>query len=370
MRSEGVGSTVSIIIPTYNEAEVIERTLEEISKVMEQHGIDYEIIVVDDNSPDGTWRIVEEYSKRNPRVKLYRRTSKRGLASAIIDGMKLAKSKYIVVMDADLQHHPKYIPSLLREADASNADIVVASRYAKGGGVSNWSYTRLLISKTAAVLAKLLVKEAQKTSDPMSGFFLVKREFIQRYIDELRPRGYKILLEILARAGDAKVSEVPYTFYPRAAGRSKLGIKEIVDYLIHLIKLSKFIKFGTVGASGTIVNLAVMYVLLKMLGIHKAISSIAGIEAGLLWNFLLNEVWTFEAGFRGAWWKRIIAYHGASAASIVTTFATMYLLSSYLGIDPVEAQFYGIILGFIANYLLSSRGVWRLGYDSRNKPRQ
>jgi len=352
---------LSVVIPTYNESEIIARTLDEVSRVLEREGISYEILVVDDESPDGTWRIVEKYSKINPRVRLLKRVGKRGLASAVLDGIRESRGCYVVVMDADLQHPPRYIPLLVENALAGDLDIVVASRYTKGGGVEGWNRLRLLMSKGATILARLLVGGARKTSDPMSGFFLLKRSSVMNRIGEFSPRGFKVLLEILAKMEEAKVADVPYVFEPRKAGKSKLKIKIILDYIIHLIKLSKLLKFMLVGASGTVANLLVMYILLYLLGLSKSISSIAGIEAGLLWNFVFNETWTFESGFRGLWWERLVAYHASSAGGFVVTFLAMELLSSYAGVNPLLAQFIGILLGFIVNYLASSRGVWRLG---------
>ncbi|MEB2836563.1 MAG: glycosyltransferase family 2 protein [Desulfurococcales archaeon] len=356
---------VSVVIPTFNEAEVIERTIAEVSAILKREGIEYEIIVVDDNSPDGTWRIVEEVSKRDPRVRLYRRIGARGLSTAILDGIKFAKGKYVVVMDADLQHPPRYLPQLIRKALNEGYEIVVASRYARGGGVAGWSRLRLMISKGATLLAKLLVKGARKTSDPMSGFFLVRRDLVLSRIEQLRPRGYKVLLEILARIDNARVGEVPYVFEPRRAGKSKLGFKVMLDYIIHVIELSQLAKFAIVGAGGTVVNLAIMYLLLYIAGLGKAVSSIAGIESGLLWNFVFNEVWTFEAGFRKGWLARLAAYHASSAGGFLATFLTMYMLSTYMGVNPILGQFIGILVGFIVNYVASSRGVWRIGGEGQ-----
>jgi dolichol-phosphate mannosyltransferase len=356
---------LSVVIPTYNESEIIARTLDEVSNVLEKEGISYEILVVDDDSPDGTWKVVERYSKVNPKIRLLRRVGKRGLASAILDGIKASRGCYVVVMDADLQHPPRYIPLLVKKALADDLDIVVASRYMKGGGVKGWSKFRLLMSRGATILARLLVGGAGKTSDPMSGFFLVKRSVVLEKINEFSPRGFKLLLEILARIEDAKVADVPYVFEPRKAGRSKLGMKTILDYIIHIIKLSKLIKFMLVGASGTVVNLLVMYALLYILRLSKSISSIAGIEAGLLWNFVFNEIWTFGAEFRDLWWERLAAYHASSAGGFIVTFLSMEMLSTYAGMNPLLAQFIGILLGFTVNYLASSRGVWRLGFRGR-----
>ena len=354
---------LSVVIPTYNEAEIIASTIEKVREILDSEGVNYEIVVVDDNSPDGTWRIVEEIANHDRRVRLLRRLGRKGLASAILDGIKVARGRYVVIMDADLQHPPRYIPLLLRKALRDNLDVVVASRYTEGGRVEGWSRLRLLMSRIATILARLLVDGARRTSDPMSGFFLVRKDAILSNIDDLSPRGFKVLLEMLARLRNIKVGDIPYTFEPRKAGKSKLGAKTIIEYLIQIIKLSQLLKFMIVGASGTVVNLLVMYILLYIARLGKDVSSLMGIEAGLLWNFAFNETWTFEAEFKGRWWERLLAYHASSAGGFLTTFLTMEALTTYARMNPLLAQFIGILFGFVVNYLASSRGVWRLGLE-------
>ncbi len=354
---------VSIVIPTYNEAENIVPLLESIKGELERNNINnFEIIVVDDNSPDGTWRLVEEIAKKDPRIKLVRRVNERGLASAVLKGIKEAKGEYVLVMDADFQHPPEIVPRLIHAALKENADVVVASRYSKGGGVEGWNRLRLFISRIATFLAYIMVKESKRTSDPLSGFFLVKRKFVEGRT--FRPRGYKILLEILAREPpkNPKVIDVPYVFRNRKSGKSKLGIETMIDYLIHLLDLSKISKFAIVGASGTFVNLGVMALIMKISGSYD-IGSISGIEAGILSNFVLNDVWTFEKKFSGNVLGRLFGYHLSSLASAVTTYLTMKILYLLLDINPLLGQLIGILAGFVLNYILSSRIIWRKGYE-------
>ena len=352
---------ISIVVPTYNEADVIERFLDEVRSSLERHGINcFEVVVVDDDSPDGTWRIVEEESKRDPRVRLIRRRGEKGLATAVIEGIKASRSDIVVVMDADLQHPPDVVPRLLEKA-REGYDVVVASRYINGGGVEGWSRFRLFLSKTSGVVAKLVVREVRRTSDPMSGFFLVRKNRID--IASLRPRGYKILMEILARNPSARVADVPYIFRRRAAGSSKLGFNTMLDFIIHLLMLSRVSRFAIVGLTGSIVNLAVMYLALAPLGVDLA--SLLGIEAGILWNFMLHEAWTFKSRYSRGVVKRLLGYHASSLGGIVTTYIVMRLLHTLLGLHPITAQALGIIAGFIVNYMLSSGVVWRGYRDSR-----
>ena len=347
---------VSIVVPTYNEAETIRSFLSRLRAALDGSGLCYEVLVVDDDSPDGTWRIVEEESRRDGRIRLVRRIGEKGLATAVIEGIRRARGRYVVVMDADLQHPPDKVLDLVREAE-KGYDIVVASRYMKGGGVEGWSRVRLLMSMASSILAKIFVAEARKTSDPMSGFFLVRRDSID--LDSLKPRGYKILLEILAKTPKARVSDIPYIFRRRAGGESKLGARVMIDYLLHLVQLSRLARFGIVGGLGAIANLMVMYLTLPYLGVDLA--SIAGIEAGILWNYILHESWTFKSRFtRGAVGGRL-GYHAASRGGITTTYLTMRILYTLGILGPIPAQGVGIIAGFLVNYMLSSRVVWRRG---------
>ena len=222
---------LSIIVPTYNEAQNVPELFKRIEASLK--GIPHEVIVVDDNSPDGTASIAQALG--GERVKVYKRDRRMGLTSAILDGVKLAKSDLIAVMDADLQHPPELLPKMLEKVEEGH-DIVIASRYVKGGGIRGWSPIRKLISRGAIALAHLLLPKTRSVRDPVSGFFLVKRA-IMRDLKVANPSGFKILLEILAKASYSSVAEVPYVFEARRAGKSKLNLKEIVNYIPFLLKL-------------------------------------------------------------------------------------------------------------------------------------
>ncbi len=351
---------LSIVIPTYNEAESIGRLIDSLRGTLERGGIHcFEIIVVDDNSPDKTWKEAENAAMGDPRVRVIRRTWARGLASAVVDGMKSARSDVIVVMDADFQHPPGIVPKLY-EKYREGYDLVVASRYMEGGGVQDWSRLRLLISKLSIFASRIAVPSSAKTSDPMSGFFLVDRRKID--LQSLKPMGYKILLEILARNPEVRVSDVPYVFGRRLYGRSKLGLRVMLDFVIHLIKLSRITRFALVGASGIAVNLAFMYLALRLVGVVDVASAV-GIEASILWNFTLHELWTFRYRLKGGLRevaKRLAIYHYSSLNSIIIMYATMRSLYTLAGVDPILSQFIGILLGFLANYTMSRGLVWKI----------
>ncbi len=354
---------LSIIIPTYNEAGNIVVLLDRIKSTLESAGFNnYEVIVVDDNSPDGTCRVVRKYGERDPRIQCMLRVNERGLSSAVVEGFKRARGEVLVVMDADLQHPPEVIPRLV-EAIGNGADIAVASRYTRGGGVAGWSSIRLFMSKTATIGVKILVREGRKTSDPLSGFFAVRRDSI--IIDSLKPRGFKILLEILARHPCLKVVDVPFTFQRRHSGESKLGAGVVMDFLKQAWEISPMPRFLIVGASGVFVNLFMMWLILLLTN-SVDVASLAGIEASILSNYTLHEVFTFRHYFavdckgRGPI-RRLLLYHRASIAAIITTYLVMRTLVSLLGLNPLLSQFIGILVGFALNYALSVETVWECG---------
>ncbi len=216
---------ISIVVPTYNERENIENLLHAVSKTLE--GYDYEIIVVDDNSPDGTARIVQEYAAEVDRIRLLVRSGKLGLGSAILDGFRMAKGNYFLMIDADLSHRPEDIKRLID--NRKGADIVIGSRYIKGGKIIGWPIKRRIISRSAVGLAKTLFN--LKVKDPVSGFALYKKEIFERQSSKLDPIGYKLLLEILVKSQELTVTEIPITFLERKNGQSKLNIDEIINFI-------------------------------------------------------------------------------------------------------------------------------------------
>ncbi len=219
---------LSVIIPTFNELENIPLVLDVLKKNLS--GIPYETIFVDDNSPDMTWKYIEELKDAD--VKVIRRIGRKGLSTAVVEGLSAAGGNYFLVMDADLQHDAAIIPKMLEAAQRGN-DIVIGSRYMKGGSAGDWTLARKFISWSATVLTRFCTKVS--VSDPMSGFFIVNAQHMRRIIGKLKPSGYKILLDILVNSTGASVSEVPYTFNPRLKGKSKLGIGTIFDLLKYLL---------------------------------------------------------------------------------------------------------------------------------------
>lgn len=224
---------VSIVLPTYNERENIVELIRQLDQYLQDY--DYEVVVVDDNSPDGTATIAEELSSKYP-IRVLKRPSKMGLTSAIHDGIKLSRGKVVVVMDADLQHPPETVPRLIRRI--SQCDVVIASRYAPGGRVENWSLARKIVSWGAILLARVLVPGCTHVKDPVSGFFAAKREILEKWTP-IEPRGYKALVEILYTAKGARVCEEPFVFRGRERGVSKLSSSIMLSYVKLLLVLGR-----------------------------------------------------------------------------------------------------------------------------------
>ncbi|MFC6732993.1 MULTISPECIES: polyprenol monophosphomannose synthase [unclassified Haladaptatus] len=229
------GLSVSVIIPTYNESENVERVIDRCRTALAGHP--FEIVIVDDDSPDGTWRVVSTVYAGDSRIRVIRRTEERGLATAVSHGIRAATYDCCVILDADLQHPPEKIPALLAALE-SGADIAIASRYTAGGGIENWSPYRRFVSRGALVIAKLLIPQVRSVTDPMSGFFAFRRELVSGVT--LAPIGYKILLELLVRCEYTLVVDVPYVFHQREHGESKLSLREYLDFLEHAFQLARW----------------------------------------------------------------------------------------------------------------------------------
>jgi dolichol-phosphate mannosyltransferase len=355
---------LSLIVPTYNEKESLKALLERLRVACV--GIDYEVVVVDDSSPDGTWEVAEKAAASSGTVVLVKRPSKMGLATAFIDGLQRSRGKVIGMMDADLQHPPELVPRLLAEID-SGADISVASRYVEGGSVGEWSLYRRLVSRGARWLGSALLPQTRGVKDTMSGFFMLRREVLEGV--NLSPTSFKVLLEILAKGRHGKVVEVPYTFEPRRLGRSKLGSGEMLDYLSHLFRLMidtgayrTFVKFCIVGLSGVLVNEGVFWVLTVPIGVHYLPAGAVSWELAVLNNFTWNDRWTFR-GARGraragGIATRLSRFNASMAGGLVISLATLTVLTSLLGLNPLVSNLFAIAFSTVWNFLASSLLVW------------
>lgn len=362
------GSKVSVVVPTYKERVNITPLVERIHGAMSAY--DYEVVFVDDNSRDRSVETVRSLAKGGYPVRMIVREKERGLATAVVAGMKQATGDVIVVLDADLQHPPEVIPSLVR-AVAGGAGIAVASRYVAGGGCRGWSLTRRIMSKGAIKIAHALLPSTRNVSDPVSGFFALSRHIVNP--DRLRPTGYKILLEILVEAAQGTwVTEVPYVFEVRSRGESKLDIRQQVEYLRHIFdlmkregELARLLKFALVGASGIVVNLGLLWLLHRVglkSGLLGLMSSAIGTEISILTNFTLNDLFTFADRRRGNGSRRItrlVKFNAVSLIALGVTVGIYGLLTHLAGLNYLLAQFAGILVAFVINYVANTSWTWK-----------
>lgn len=370
---------VSILVPTYNESQNIIGLLRSLAESIPKN-IVAETIVIDDNSPDGTGQLVEDYiaaarKLANNTVGVLHRGAKRGLASAVLHGLRHARGDTIVVMDSDFSHPPSVIPRLLEPLRQRRCDIAVASRYAAGGAVQGWPPARRLLSWAATRVARAGLGVEQR--DPMSGFFAFRRSLVQGL--KLDGLGYKLLLEVLVKTRGARVAEVPYTFRDRRAGGSKLGARTAVAFARSAWRLylhgrgaggagpaagflSKAARFYTVGASGLLVNYAVSVALAGAGGgLWYLHASAAGVAASVASNFALNKAWTFED--RDFSPRRTAAQLGkfaaSSSAGALVQLGTVFALVEAQAAPYPAALALGVAAAAAGNFLLNKR--WTFG---------
>lgn len=369
----------SLVLPTYNESRNIAAIVAQLSDLLDPllPG-QYELVVVDDNSPDGTWQVALELMATYPALRVMRRVQERGLSSAVIRGWQVARGKTLGVIDADLQHPPEVLAKLLH-AVGTGADVAVASRHVAGGGVSEWSFTRRMLSRGAQTLGLVILPQVVgRVSDPMSGFFLVRRRAIAGVT--LYPKGYKILLEVLGRGQVEELAEVGYVFQERMAGESKVTWRQYVDYLHHLLRLrsrgriarirtrlpiDRFLRFGVVGFSGLFVDYALFYLLYSQVGLGLTTSNILSAEVAILNNFIWNDAWTFaDFSQQQLGWparlKRLIKFNLVCLAGLVLNTLLVNVFFNLLGLNAYVAKLFAIALVTIWNFWINLKLSWRV----------
>ncbi len=348
---------VTVVVPTYNEAanlpELVKRICHSLPGV--------EILVIDDASKDGTAEVVRSLGAEWP-VRVVERFDERGLSTAVMRGFAEAKTDLCVVMDADLSHPPESIPAIVK-AVQEGADVAVGSRYVRGGDIENWSFLRRMTSKAGTLLARPLTP----VRDPMAGFFALRRSLLAGVA--LKPKGFKILLEILARTGTKKVVEVPIRFEDRAAGASKFGAKQRREYLSQIRTLYtelnawplRLAKFLCTGALGILPNLAILNLLVRGFGTSHDAGAAAGWFGAMTCNYVLNREWTFRAGdvpVVASYVKYAIGALGGLGVQLAVMHALpklQYNLSALLGIAA----------GTVFNYLVSQ--LWAFAKRGRQE---
>ena len=363
------------MIPTYNEKDNLEELVGRIGKTCSSAGIEAEIVIVDDNSPDGTGVRAEELAKAS-RMKVVHRSGKLGLSSAVLEGFKAASGEVLLVMDADLSHPPEKIPEMFARISSGDAEIVFGSRYVEGGSVENWPFYRRIISKGATLVARGLTK----IKDPMSGFFMLKRTVIDGV--ELNPIGYKIGLEILVKGKYSKVAEVPIHFANRKAGKSKLGAGEFLKYLDHATVLyehkrfwlAKYLKFAFIGGIGAVINLAVLWLSVEVFFVNYLWAATLAFVIADTNNFIWNRLWTFRS--KG---KLHHQYPQFLLVSMDGLMLNLILLKTLVedvmpavGIGEDRASLYLVFSQIIAIFIVSlfnfaANSIWTFSADTRRK---
>ena len=366
----------SVILPTYNEANNIQDIIQILSKLLDQKiPGNYELIVVDDDSPDQTWKTAAELLPSYPQLRVMRRQSERGLSTAVIRGWQVAAGEILGVIDADLQHPPEILLQLLEQMERG-ADLAIASRHVEGGGVSQWSLIRRFLSRGAQILGLILLPEViGRLSDPMSGYFMVRREAIAEKV--LSPVGYKILIEVTARGKINWIAEVGYLFRERQAGESKVTWRQYLEYLQHLIRLrfslsARFLQFCFVGLTGVFVDMAVLFLLHdpSTLGLPLTRSKIISGEVAIINNFLWNDLWTFRdisarQPSKKQALKRFAKFNLICLAGLVLNVLILNLLYNFLGFKHLSygsylANMIAIVAVTIWNYWLNLKLSWRI----------
>lgn len=381
VKNETLASTksLSIIIPTYNESRNIMNMLETILSSIPSK-LNTEILVIDDDSPDGTGEIARKYAqnlsdKDSCEIKVITRHDKRGLGSAIVTGIRSSIGESIVIMDCDFSHPPKTISKMIEELRESGCDIVVASRYVDGGSITGWPFKRRVISKGATKIAQHSL--GIKIKDPMSGFFAFKRHIVRNI--KFDAIGYKILLEILVKARDAKVLEIPYNFTNRSVGKSKLDKSVIFDYVKSVWRLyrygksakevrtsvrflSKAGRFYSVGASGLLVNYFVSFVLSSgLFGLWYIYATMIGVIFSMTSNFILNKIWTFEDRDMNPR-KTLLQYGsflGFSGIGAVFQIGMVYVLVDSEHVGYAISLLIAVAIASISNFILNKRWTFK-----------
>ncbi len=355
---------LTIVIPTYNEKANIEELIARISRTLGDNR--WEVVFVDDESPDGTADLIFSLAAANPRIRCVRRVGRRGLSSACIEGMASSSARYFAVMDADLQHDETLLPAMYAELCTGNHDLVIGSRYIAAGGTGDWNRKRLLISRFATICAQRLIK--CNVTDPMSGFFMLRREVFNSTVHGLSGLGFKILLDILATSPTPlRVLELPYQFRDRHAGESKLDSTVALEYGFLLADKMfgrflpiSFILFGMIGASGVLMHFAVLTILLKIFGESFVLSQSTATAVAMVYNFFLNNIITYrDRKLKGS---RILVGFVlftvvCSIGAITNVNVANYLFK--LGTPWWMSAAIGIVIVSVWNYAVTAQFVWR-----------
>jgi len=355
---------LSIVVPTFNERDNVAALYRKLDATLKD--VAWEVVFVDDNSPDGTWDVVRALARRDNRVRCLRRIGRRGLSGACIEGILVSSAPFAAVMDADLQHDETQLPNMLSLLQSGEAELVIGSRYVEGGSADSFNRHRAGASALATEVAKRVL--GVRVADPMSGFFMVRRDRFEQLAPELSTQGFKILLDVIATAhGKLRTVEVPYAFGSRLHGESKLDSMVALDFLgLVLAKFTRdvislrFLLFAMVGGTGLFVHLATLFVALQVLEFPFPEAQAAGAFVAMTSNFILNNFLTYRdqrlKGF--AILRGLLAFYIVCSVGL---FANVGVAFSVYDQEPIWwlAGAAGALMGVVWNYAMSGLFVWR-----------
>jgi dolichol-phosphate mannosyltransferase len=355
---------LAVIIPTFNERETLPLLLEKLESALV--AIDWEAIIVDDDSPDGTAALGRALAADDPRIRVIQRIGRRGLSTAVIEGMLATRAEYLAVIDADMQHDETLLPQMLGQVASGDADIVVGTRYGKGGDVGDWSARRERLSRWATRLAQRVTRVP--LTDPMSGFFLIRREAFEARMRGLSGEGYKVLLDLFATGKTPlRFAELPYRFRARQFGTSKLDTLVVWEFVALLLDKSvghlvpvRLLMFAMVGGLGFFVHAVVMTVLFQGLAVPFAAAQTFGALVAMTSNFLLNNLFTYRdrrlRGWRLAW--GLISFYAVCSIGLIGNVGvaeTLYADNTRWWL----ASLAGVAIGLVWNYAATRLITWR-----------
>ena len=353
---------LAIVIPTFNERQNVRELIARVERAVT--GLRWEMIFVDDDSPDGTSAEIKAIAAHDSRIRCIRRIGRRGLSSACIEGMLASAAPTLVVMDADLQHDESKIPEMFQALHAHGAQLVIASRYVPGGGLGQWDKTRASMSRLATRISQVVCR--QPISDPMSGFFMIRADALDACVRRLSGKGFKILLDIVASAPERlQVQEVPYTFRERLHGESKLDTVVLWDFGMLLAEKTigryvpvRFLAFSLVGGAGVIVHMAVLAAL-RAADVAFSNAQAVATVLSMVFNFWLNNLLTYrDRRLRGIRWLRgLLSFIAACGLGAVANVGiASYLFESQT--QWVVAALAGIAVGAVWNYAITQLYTW------------
>jgi dolichol-phosphate mannosyltransferase len=366
MEKSPIGAAeLTVVVPTHNERDNVRPLYEHLKIALRD--IAWEAIFVDDESSDGTSQLLLSLAKDDARVRIVERIHRSGLATAIVEGMMASSSPFIAVIDCDLQHDEKLLPKMLAELRGDTTlDVVIGSRHVEGGGIVDWSKWRQLVSKVGKIAVNLILPPG--VHDPMSGFFMLRREFLWQYVGNLTGRGFKILVDLLhVGRKTCHFKEIPYQFRARTSGESKLDARavgdlfvQIIDHLIGRVIPIEFLLFVIVGLVGLLVHGFILYVCYRLIEIPFVYSQISSALTTMAFNYYLNNVITF----RGRQWKGrgvfigLLIFYAFCSFGLVVSVSVSLLLIDFTH-SWLLSGIIGALFGGVWNYSTNNSLNWR-----------